>query len=284
MDDRTGRALRYYARHPHHVVAQVQRFRRSRPHAGRFVFVMGPPRSGTTLIHRLLLNHSHLEGFSYETSIISPKPIFDPARFTHYVDAHVHAQALAQTRDLPGFFARLHELALPAPPPGGWFVEKTPQHARRLRFILDMFPAARVVFCVRDGRDTFCSGRAAGNIPQARDVARHARYFDACMAPYFGTAPDPRVRLLRYEDFVADPWPQLADLMRFVDLEAEPGQRDTARTGRDARAAHKAFDRLSKPIDAGTVARWRDEMTPEEIARYERIAGPALDRLDYARA
>lgn len=282
MDDRTSRALKYYARHPLSIVEQIQRFRKSQPQYGRFSFVLGPPRSGTTLVHRLLLNHSLINGFSYETSIISPKPVADFQRFKHYVSTEVHEEALKSTEDIPHFFARLHSLALPkVQKPHGWFVEKTPQHAKRLSYILKNFPNAKVVFCVRDARDTFCSGRAAGNIPQARSVKKHAAYFKKCMNPYFENLSSDRIRLMRYEDLAANPMESLARLMEFLDLELEPAQLETRNTAADARSSHKAFDRLSKPINSSTVGRWRDEMSEAEIRQYTKISGSALSRLGY---
>jgi hypothetical protein len=246
-------------------------------------FILGPPRSGTTLLNRVLLNHSAIRGFPVQTNIFSPRSIYDLKRFSHYADPSITARALTETRSLSGFFARLHELSFPDLPQDGYYLEKTPQHARYLSHILRHLPKSKVIFAVRDARDTFCSGRSAQNIPQVRSVPVHARYFNSCVDPVRGLLSNhERILVVRYEEFTAAPEAGLTRIMGFLGLDPEmENQLAPSNEAKDWRAAEKAFERLNQPITPATVGRWRNEMSTEEMAAYRRIAGKSLELFGY---
>lgn len=247
------------------------------------VFVVGPPRSGTTLLNRILLNHTKLFGFPLQTNLFSPRSIYSYKRFSHYVSEDIYQKALDESKSLVGFFDKLHRLSFPDLPDDGWFVEKTPQHARHVNYILPRMPKAKVVFVVRDGRDTFCSGRSGQNIPQSNDLKKHAQYYNDCVAPLNTlTEHSDRVHVIRYEDFTAAPEEGLEQIMSFLGLEAEPDrQLAPSNTTDDERAGRKPFERLSKAITPATVGRWRKELNASEIAQYNAIARESLKILGY---
>lgn len=276
-------SLLRYASHPIEIGRNIRRWRNTETVDLPLVLVLGPPRSGTTLLHRTLLNHSRIAGFSEETSIISPKSIYDFNRFAHFVDEDAYRTALDNTRSLAGFFAALHKYALPAGDLA-YYAEKTPQHAKRLDYILSRFPNVRIVFAVRDGRDTYCSGKAAGNIPQARTIRSHAAYFMACVRPAMTESArrQDQICVVRYEDFTIDPSGQLDRIMGFLGVDAEPeAQLSAAARKSDDRALRAEFARLNAPISGETVGRWRREMTGTEATAYARIAGSGLSHFGY---
>ncbi|MBW6417909.1 sulfotransferase [Celeribacter sp. PS-C1] len=275
--------VKSYLKRPDFMLKTAVRWYASETSDLKTVFVMGPPRSGTTLLQRLILNHSKVFGFPLETNIVSPRPIFDYSRFADYVPEEIYKSALADSRSLIGFFDLLHRRSFPDRPEDSWIVEKTPQHARNLAYILNRMPEAKVVFVVRDGRDTLCSGRSAQNIPQANVLSSHAAYYNACVFPLMNLKEGAnRVKLVRYEEFTASPERQLSDICRFLGLEPElETQLHPSQASDDKRAGEKAFERLGQAITPATVGRWRTEMTPEEIAEYKKIAGRSLAFLGY---
>jgi protein-tyrosine sulfotransferase len=277
----TQQILRYAAR-PWEIAINLGYWRRARHSDLPIVFVLGPPRSGTTLIHRTLLNHAALQGFPAETSIFSPKSLLDFDRFSGFLGRPTFDRALSETDDVVSFFAAMHRLTFPFHVgPGLWFVEKTPQHVKRLSFLLDHFDNARVLHVIRDGRDAFCSGRSTGNIPQAARLSNYASYWMTCVRARTAVNSD-RVLDVRYEGFTADPELELQRMMGFIGLEADPEvQLSSAQRAQDQRAASHKFSRLSQDISTKTVGRWRTEMTPEEQALFTRIAGDGLSRFGY---
>jgi hypothetical protein len=160
---------------------------------------------------------------------------------------------------------------------------------------------AKVVYLVRDGRDAMLSlynyrRRTAERQGRAADVGDAPDFFFT--RSVFGTWhehvlqwlrrleswPDDRYMVLRYEDLVADTERHLAALVEFVGLEVDPA--------RIARAvAFNTKERLAE-IDvrsgagaleypAITKERWQSLLSPDELTRYEELAGEALVRAGY---
>mgnify|MGYP003956663827 CR=1 FL=1 len=243
------------------------------------VFVVGAPRSGTTLLQRVLASHSALFSIEGETGIFSARNYF--AR-THFRLSVEDTQDLfAQSNDIVDFFANGVTL-LKERRGGGTFVEKTPQHVRHLAFLLKHFPRAKFVHIIRDGRDCFCSAQGHPNIPQRSSVSTFAKYWKSCIKSAHRESSSDRIFTLKYEDFTADASEWLDRIMSFLGQEVEADQLDPSRTGDDQRSAAKHFKRLTTPISNATVERWRTELTPEQVAAFDRIAGTELQLHGYA--
>lgn len=276
-------AFQHYLTSPTSLLSQIRMTRHGAELEEPFVFVIGPPRSGTTLMHRVLMNHSCLTGFEEETAIFSLRSVEDTQRFSHFVSDAQHSEALFGAVSLAEFCLRLHEIVLNRPK-GGRFVEKTPQHAKWLHYIAARFPAAQFVFCVRDPRDTYCSALASGVIPQSKNLHKHASYFNKCAAGLI-TAPQDlqrRTHVVRYEDFVSDPALRLSTIMAFLGLEPEVEcQISTRGKITDRRAARPEFSRLSEAINNSSVARWKTEMSVEDADRYAKLAGSTMRFFNY---
>lgn len=273
-----------YLKHPVDIPRNLLRWKRSRPTDLPVVFVLGAPRSGTTLLHRILLNHSKLKGFSFETDIISPKSVHDFTRYEGLFDRELFDDALAATSGISDLFAYLHRHGLGPLGEDGtvFYVEKTPQHVKRIDFILANFPNALIVNMVRDGRDAFCSGQNARNIPQAADLARYAGYWRECVARRLAHAGDPRILDVRYEDFTADAATGLAGVMAHLGLEVETeNQLGAGSLSQDTRSSEYAFKRLNEPISTKTVERWRTELSAEQNRLFVEVAGSELARMGY---
>ncbi|MET3598513.1 sulfotransferase family protein [Martelella mangrovi] len=272
-----------YISHPGEILKNFRRWKNPEVSNIPVAFVLGPPRSGTTLLNRLLLNHPATRGFPIQTNIFSPRSIYEVERFKHYAEPALVNRALAESRSLAGFFARLHEISFPDMPEEGWYVEKTPQHARYLSYILKHLPNSKIILAVRDGRDTFCSGRSAQNIPQASSVKAHARYFNSCIDPVRKLlGENDRILVVKYEEFTSDAEAGLTRIMNFLDLPVDlKKQLVPSSAEKDWRVSEKAFQRLAQPITPATVGRWRKEMTGSEIAEYNSIAGKNLLVFDY---
>ena len=171
----------------------------------------------------------------------------------------------------------------------GRFGDKTPAYMQHLELLERVFPDARYVHVIRDGRDAALSFAAMRRRPRF-NWSRPRRIADfACAWRYevgrarrFGrTAAAGRYFELRYEDLVAAPEERLREISSFLDLEFEPAMLEYHRSvDRSALGDHP---RLAQP-PARDVRRWREEMEPRESELFEAIAGELLAELGYARA
>jgi hypothetical protein len=242
------------------------------------VFVVGAPRSGTTLMQQVLVGHGDFFSIPGESGIFTHQDVFDPARKHFGLDLGLRRELFRVSRSHVEFFERAVR-SLPGALPGKVFVEKTPQHALRTAFLLDRFPRSRVVHVVRDGRDCFCSSQANQHVPQRASVHRFASYWRRCINAVESQSASDRVLRIRYEDFVADPQLWLGRLMAFLGKSPDPRQLDPGELGRDPRSRLDEFRRLGEAISPSSVEQWKRRMEARDIAVFRRVAGRELERM-----
>ena len=168
------------------------------------------------------------------------------------------------------------------------FGDKTPAYMQALDALERAFPGAWYVHIVRDGRDACLSFLAmrrrprfnwarprgvAGFAAQWRREVERGRRFGATTA--FG-----RYVELRYEDLVAEPARRLREICEFLGLEFEPRMLEYHRDIEESRLLDHPL--LAEPPKEAR-SRWRRQMSPEDVRRFEAIAGDLLERLGYDR-
>jgi hypothetical protein len=270
--------LQSYFRSPSHVPRNLAwRFPRTTSES-RTIFVVGSPRSGTSLIQSVLAAHSRLFSIPGETGLFSHQNIF--AR-RHFGLSWAENRALFdESRDVVDFFDRGVRL-LETRSGGRTFVEKTPQHVLRLEFLGERFPNARFVHVVRDGRDCFTSAKSHARIPQAASARRFAGYWRRCVDVPLRMEGNPRLATIRYEDFVRAAPQELDRVMRFLGLEREDEQLDPELFGSHRRGDRDEFRLLRSPVSDRRVGRWRTELSSTERRDFVRVAGRHLAAYRY---
>jgi hypothetical protein len=270
--------LRTYARAPSHVPRNVAWRLPRTASASKTIFVLGSPRSGTSLVQNILAAHSALFSIPGETGLFSYQNIFGRR---HFGLSWMENQVLFRdSRDVVDFFDRAVRL-LETRSGGRTFVEKTPQHVLRLEFLSRRFPNARFIHVVRDGRDCFVSARSHAGIPQATSARRFARYWRRCVEVPIRLRENPRITTVRYEDFVRDAPRELDRVMHFLELEREDQQLDPQRFGSDRRGNREEFRLLRSLVSNHRVGRWRLELTSAERKVFERVARRPLEAYGY---
>ena len=269
--------LRSYTREPHLARNLTWRMPRTIGRS-RIVFVVGSPRSGTTLLQSVLATHSELFSIPGETGLFSNQNIFGRRHFG--LSWEENRALFRESRDLVDFFDRAVAL-LASRNGGGTFVEKTPQHVLRLEFLMRRFPNARFLHVVRDGRDCYVSAKGHSGIPQTSSAGRFARYWARCVDAPLRLEGHPALETVRYEDFVRSAPHELDRVMRFLSLRSETGQLDPARFGSHKRGRRDEFHLLRSPVSDLRVGRWKEELTARKKADFERVARPQLTAYGY---
>lgn len=271
------------------------------------VFVVGCPRSGTALLRDLLRAHPRLS-FPQESHFI---PSFHRA----FGDPRDEAGAIARAQILlglswvrrwdlglvPADFAacrsyaaiveRMYAAWLAREGKSRWG-DKTPQYVREIPALAAIFPSARFVHIVRDGRDVALSLLRAPFGPENLGTA--AVYWSALVragrrdGAALGAA---RYREIRYEDLLADPGTVLGSLLEFLGEAPLEGTPRIDRLERDERPAIFGARSAARGAAAGVVSssdvvvanagKWRHDLDPRGRVLFESIAGDLLAELGY---
>jgi hypothetical protein len=256
------------------------------------IFIVGAPRSGTTLLAAMLDAHPSLdcgpESRFFARYRHLPRPrrreLLDPASWpapaVEFVaglenQGHPVHQLYGLSRDdlarwlgnrPPSFAALLESLTAQRAERNGkarW-VEKTPRHLTKVRRIRMTWPEARVVRIVRDPRDValslsrvpFAGDSVVGNLVRIDQDDRLSRAF---------FARDRASWTLRYEDLVTEPERELRRLCDFLAESFTPDMVERRGGSGGVAGDHEWWKRdVSGPLDASRVGRWRQDMAPAE--------------------
>jgi tetratricopeptide (TPR) repeat protein len=239
--------------------------------AGGLVFIVGFPRSGTTLLGRILAAHSRVVS-------LEERPLLDEA-LSEFIDqpgglARLAALGPAGIERYRGFFLeRLRRNGVE--PKGRTIVDQTALNTLHLPVIAKLFPEAKIVFALRDPRDVVlsCFRRLFALTPylyEFLDLETTAAFYDAAMraAAAYRAALNLPVFELRNEDLVADFDGRIAALCQFAGLAREDAMRDFA--ARPGRIATPSAMQVSRGLSAGGVGHWR---------LYEKHLAPVMPRI-----
>lgn len=221
------------------------------------IFVIGLPRSGTTLVSEILAAHDQA-GNAGEIETVTwiaakmrgPHPL---AQLEHALaeQGPENVKALART-----YMEVAAHLAAPKPRP----VDKMPNNFLYLAEIAILFPDARFIGCTRHPADTFISAiqtemnAAHAYTHDAQDFALYHHHHRRLMEHWSRALPG-RIFELGYERLVTAPREVVGELLTFLDL---PWQDSCLSPGANASTV-RTFSRLQvkSAIHAGSVGRWK---------------------------
>ena len=269
------------------------------------IFIVGTPRSGTTLLQRLIGSHSEVAVPGAETHYFNrywrqggrDRALRGEAATRSYLGRvlagpevgamnFTEAERTAMHRTLVDHDALTHGVILGtimqsyADKHGRprW-AEKTPPHLHFVPVIAREFPSARFVCLVRDPRDVSLSWR---KVPWNRsNVAYHTTRWrmSAALSKRFSTEYADRFMTVRYEDLTRDPATILAAICEHLDLDFEPSMLE--QTNNPSVRAEESSRWTHKKIDGANSMKWRARMPVAEQKLAELIAGPYLAQWGY---
>ena len=220
----------------------------------RPVFVVGMPRSGTTLAEQILAQHPEAHGVGEIPDLA--RLAADRAPDAPWRAAAGMTAAEAE-QDAERYLTRLVEEA------GGAavIVDKSPLNFFHIAFIARLFPQARIVHCRRDARDVALSIWFENFAPTQQyatdleDLAAYQHHYRRLMAHWHAAAPLP-ILDLDYADLVRDPETEARRLLSFCGLDWEPACLAFHRSARPVQSPSRW--QVRAPIHTKSIGRWRD--------------------------
>ena len=268
------------------------------------VFVVGVPRSGTTVFSVKLAEATGIV-MAPETHFMPE--VYWPLKHLNLADDNAASRAIEMLRtrswfaDLeldaediksayfsqndrswPGLFQTI--LRLFALKNGAeYWGEKTPGHYRHVHTLLDWYPNCRIIFVMRDPRAVVASNMQAPFSPSYPWFI--ARRWPEMWEIYQSASNDPRVSMVRYEDFVAD----LDQVMNAVKLELALDHHNSGETanlfdaGKTAQKGWRAqhLEKAAGAINTTSLLRWRSKLSPYHIWVTDHVAGPGPSQCGY---
>jgi hypothetical protein len=272
-------------------------------------FVGGCQKSGTTWLQRLLNAHPHTccggEGHlaGLLTSVLQQAV---NAYNRRQAQRAPDLQVLLGREDLLGTIKALGDRILASYLPKGAAArriravgDKTPEHAQAIGVLDELYPEARFVHVIRDGRDACISGwfhlKRQGRSGQFASLADYADYFaEHHWVPYIAAArgaggrlPD-RYHEIRYESLHADPHTETGRLLRFLGIDASEEMVHACVEGASfeklAGGRSRGEEDASSFFRKGVVGDWREHFDAAAERRFHAKGGRMLVELGYETA
>lgn len=159
--------------------------------------------------------------------------------------------------------------------------------SRFLPFLLTAFPEARYVYLVRDPRDMALSMKSARTVPGGVIRAASIWHQDQSsgLRAYGGMRQSRRIRLLRYEDLVADAERQVAIVCDFLEIGYRPEMLEfyKNKTTRLNAERLEAWSNLARPILRNNFNKYRSGLSELEIRYIEAVNQREMETLGYQR-
>jgi hypothetical protein len=232
------------------------------------IFIVGMPRSGTSLIEQILASHPKVFGAGELMNLA--KGVARLCRPTPYPDV-IFAMGQMELQELgANYVAEIRQLA----PNAERITDKMPANFRLAGLIHLALPNARVIHVRRDPVDTCYSCFSKlfeGNQPYCYDLGELGRYYrayEALMKHWRNVLPTGFLLEVTYEEVIADPGSEARRIIAHCGLEWDDrclAFYDIPRPVRTASALQ-----VRQPIYRSSIGRWRF---------YEHLLGPLIDAL-----
>jgi hypothetical protein len=267
----------------------------------RPIFILGCPRSGTTLLQLMLHAHPRI-AIPPETRFLLP--LYEARRDFGDLREARNRRELARWIVEPEE-TKFQDLGLDpeevmaeitvGPPTVGSALgivfrayarrfgssrwgDKRPSYFRRMDVLLRMFPDAQIVHLIRDGRDCVASLTEMPwfTLDTFHAVSTWAEAIDAGRRAAGALGPGSYYEL-RYEALVRDPRAELGALCDFLGEDYDPAMAEPHHMAKVAVPAHKKWHaRTYGSVDAQRVGSWEARLEPWEVSLCESVIGTRL--------
>lgn len=253
------------------------------------IVLFGAPRSGTTFLNELLNAHPEVH-ITHEMRLFvwAHETLVEATKKDRLLVTHREAFAAHATRQFAGLIRDFYAAQWPHV---RYWGDKNPHyadvmHRGCLDTIRQIFPGAKFVHIIRDGRDVVASiarqqhadGQKWADIETAAWVWRD----HAAIGSAFGRKIGPASYFeIRYEDLVADGLRGAREIFRFLDIPLHPAVEDFCLT---QQAKRSSFSSPTRDLSTGDAARseWSSAFSAEERALAMHILEPKLMEFGYA--
>ncbi len=253
-----------------------------------YIFIGGVERSGATLFRAMLGSHPNIHA-GPELKIVASLVATQEAWGRHY-GAALASNGISQTAVDHATRSFLMSL-LSSVGLGKRVAEKTPHNLLYMRTLGRLFPRARFIHVVRDGRSVAASlvsqpwtdGATGQTMPQCESAVAAARSWVETVTEVrrqAGSVPG-RYLEVRYEALVNDPVRVMGTVLAFLGEPWSDRVLHHTSSGVQLPAHELASAEVKKPLHNSDTHLWRRKLTIEDLDEVSAVAGPTLRLLGY---
>ncbi|MEQ9344890.1 MAG: sulfotransferase [Thalassospira sp.] len=234
------------------------------------LFIVGMPRSGTTLVEQVLASHRQVFGADELTTLPRLKNAIFGNDFPDAADSIERATSLEKLSLLAkSYLAESRQYIDPSPKGYRYLIDKMPGNFMFSGLIAMALPNAKIIHCRRNPIDTclscfskyFVSGQRFSY--DLTELGQYYRAYEELMTHWRQTLPPERFIEVGYENVVADIKAAAHRLTDFLGIDWDPALLTFHDNSRSVRTA--SANQVRQPIYRSSVERWRPykkELTP----------------------
>ncbi|WP_286292350.1 sulfotransferase family protein [Methylomarinovum tepidoasis] len=272
------------------------------------IFIVGAPRSGTTLLQYMLRSHPDISLPTGESHFIVPllKHAHEYGDLSqlenirrvlarmyqqsaNFLETDLHGlkfeiDKLAETfhqegrHTMPAIISGLFEKNAAGEGASIWG-DKTPYYVLHMPLLRQHFPGCRFIHLIRDGRDCALSMFQRRHDFGVYNTFFAAKYWEIYVEIGRQTGKGLGIKIyheIRYEDLLERPEATMRDLCAFLNVQFHDSLINFKKSGEAGKTPL-----LQKPLQRDNRQKWRSRMTPRQILLFERAVGPTLQDCGY---
>jgi len=211
------------------------------------LFILGMPRSGTSLLEQILSTHSKIHG----------------AGELNYIEKIINQLGLKKKNDLKNYFTEIRDYYyknLKRISNKAYIIDKTPLNCRWIGFIINAFPEAKIIHiernpmavCWSNYKTLFVDSGLDFSLSQ-EDMAKYYVMYNDLMS-FWVKKFKSQIINIKYEDFVQNFEVQTKNILLEINLNWEDDLRNYEKTNRAVRTA--SFQQVRGKIKKNTSKQW----------------------------
>lgn len=256
----------------------------------RMLFIIGTPRSGSTMLERMLESHSEIYGRP-EPHLMTPLAHLgywgnvEKAPFDHVLAAESTRQFVA---DLPNTEADYYDACrayadtlygrMLEPTGKRYFLDKTPAYGLVVPFLAKLYPQAKFIVLTRHPLGIFSSFANSffdGDYQLAQEYNPLLNRYVPVMAWFLREKPVPMIHV-RYEDITREPEKKVKEILDFLGLPFEENCVEYGRTQPEVKGLGDPLGvkKHTRPVTS-SIAKWAEELAYDQtkLSLMEEIIG-----------
>ena len=274
-------------------------------HLIRPIFIVGSPRSGTTLLRFMLSSHPNIyipEETGFIPYLRKPEQLSAPLS---QVEVEQLLQRISQLNylwrdivlDIRAFYQNLAEPTLTnildalfrqmiAEHQASRWGDKTPLYVRHIPLIAQIFPEAQFIHVIRDGRDATLSAQKKWGLSKFWYMDNYylLRNWVANVSAGLRDGKkfsEDQYLEVHYEQLVREPQRMLREICELLKETYDPAMLEHSQLAQQVGPGPDGHTEVMQSISTASVERWRTEMTLFEQKMAHQIAGSLLNELGY---